>query len=275
MKPEGAIDLARTGRLYPSLILHGSGEKGRQHLAIELARTLLCERDESHRACGECTHCRRIVWPDGDDTFHPDFLVLQRDLRTVTSVSASKAFLREAQVAPFEARGQVFVIANAETLSGGAANSLLKTLEEPPPSSPRHFLLLTPSQLDLLPTLRSRSLSLFLGMSPRPRGEKVLSLAGDFEAAIAAYRSSGNKAELLAAAAILKQAGSWKDPRASASWEKAAAAVVEASRTGDWDGRLRQGMLAFAADLLTGPQMRVRGIQPERIIEGLISQHLE
>ena len=101
MNPEGAIDLARTGRLYPSLILHGSGEKGRQHLAIELARALLCERDESHRACGECTHCRRIVWPDGDDTFHPDFLVLQRDLRTVTSVSASKAFLREAQVAPF------------------------------------------------------------------------------------------------------------------------------------------------------------------------------
>ena len=103
-----------------------------------------------------------------------------------------------------------------------------------------------------------------------------MSLAGDFEAAIAAYRSSGNKAELLAAAAILKQAGSWKDPRASAAWEKAAAVVVEASRTGRPGWATEAGRCShLAADLLTGPQMRVRGIQPERIIEGLVSPRLE
>jgi DNA polymerase-3 subunit delta' len=275
LKPDGAIELARTGRLYPSLILHGAEEAGRQRLAIEIARALLCERDQSERPCDECNHCRRIVWPRGEDTFHPDFSVLLRDLRTVTSVGASKAFLRAVQVAPFEARGQVFVIANAETLSGEAANSLLKTLEEPPPSAPRHFLLLAPSQLDLLPTLRSRSLSLFLGTSPRPRGEKIESLATDFEAAVVAYRSSGNKAELLAAAAILKQSGSWKDPRASEPWERAAAVVVEASKTIHSGSRERQHLLALAADLLEGPQMRVRGIQPERILEGIVSARME
>jgi hypothetical protein len=182
-------------------------------------------------------------------------------------------------VAPFEARGQVFVIANAETLSGEAANSLLKTLEEPPPSAPRHFLLLAPSQLDLLPTLRSRSLSLFLGSSARPRGEKIDDLAVEFSAALTSYRNSGNGAELLAAAAILKQAGSFRDPSASAPWEKAAAVVVEASKArhaaGSPTGRERQALLALAADLLKGPQMRVRGIQPERILEGLISERLE
>ena len=90
----------------------------------------------------------------------------------MTSVGATKAFLREAQVSPFEARGQVFVIANAETLSGEAANALLKTLEEPPPSSPRHFLLLAPSQLDLLPTLaKSLAVALSGDVAAAPRGE--------------------------------------------------------------------------------------------------------
>lgn len=275
MKADGAIQLARQGQLYPALILHGSGQAGRQNLAIELARTLLCEREPEARACGECTHCRRIVWPDAGDTFHPDFAVLQRDLRTVTSVAATKAFLRGAQVSPFEARGQVFVIASAETLSGEAANSLLKTLEEPPSSAPRHFLLLAPSQLDLLATLRSRSLSLFLGASPRPRSEAIAALAVEFGEAIAAYRTSGNKAELLAAGGVLKQVGGWKDPRGRESWEAAAAVVVEASRNVADGGSESRALLALAADLLGAPAMRLRGIQPDRIIDGLLSARVE
>ena len=276
MNPDGAIELARRGQLYPAVILHGSEEGERQRMAVDIARTLLCERESAARPCGgECNHCRRIVWPDGEGAFHPDFSVLQRDLRTVTSVAATKAFLRAAQVAPFEARGQVFVIANAETLSGEAANSLLKTLEEPHVSAPRHFLLLAPSRLDLLPTLRSRSLALFLGTSPRPHGDEIDGLAADFDATVSAYRESGNKAELLAAAAILKRAGTWKDPRANKPWERAAAVVVETSKLGEHPGHEQRKLLALAADLLAGPQLRVRGIQPERILEGLISQRLE
>ena len=74
-----------------------------------------------------------------------------------------KSLLHEAQLSPFEARGQVFVVANAESLIGGAADTLLKAMEEPYETAPRNFLLLAPSQFDLLPTLRSRSLSLYLG----------------------------------------------------------------------------------------------------------------
>ena len=85
----------------------------------------------------------------------------------MTSVEATKRFVETAQMTPFEARGQVFVIASAESLSAGAADALLKNLEEPHEGSPRHFLLLAPSQFDLSPTLRSRSLSIFLGASER------------------------------------------------------------------------------------------------------------
>ncbi|MEJ2086152.1 MAG: hypothetical protein P8Y44_10810, partial [Acidobacteriota bacterium] len=125
-------ELASKGRLYPSVILHGARAEDRQRAAVELGRILLCEASPDSRPCGDCRHCRRIVWPEaGKDTFHPDFRVLERDLRTVTSVEATRSFLEHAQVSPFEARGQVFVVANAETLGGGAANALLKTLEEP------------------------------------------------------------------------------------------------------------------------------------------------
>jgi len=276
VNPKAAIQLARDGRLYPALILHGSSGEDRQRFALELARTLLCERSPGKRPCGKCPHCRRVMWPEGEaDTFHPDFTVLERDLRTVTSVAAAKSFLRGAQLSPFEARGQVFVIANAETLSGGAANALLKTLEEPPTSAPRHFLLLAPSQLDLLPTLRSRSLALFLGAAARPRDEQISDLALGFSAALVAFGRKGNRAELLAASSILKQAGSWNEPRAMASWERAAAVVVEASAHEDVSRYQRRAMLHLAADLLRGPSLRVRGIQAERILDGFVSRRLE
>ena len=152
-------ELARLGRLYPAVILHGRSAEDRQEAALRLARTLLCEAERSARPCDSCKHCSRVVWPSAkSDAFHADFRVLERDLKTSTSVAATKEFLQDAQVAPFEARGQVFVLASAESLTGEAANALLKTLEEPHTSAPRHFLLLSPSQFDLLATVRSRSL---------------------------------------------------------------------------------------------------------------------
>ena len=109
--------------------------------------------------------CARIAPPaDGDESrFHPDFAWLERDLKTSTSAEATRDLMRAAQLSPYEARGQVFVIADAASLSGEAADSLLKAIEEPALSAPRHFLLLAASRFDLPPTLRSRSLALYLG----------------------------------------------------------------------------------------------------------------
>ena len=169
MNLDAVLDAARRERLYPSVILYGLGLEGRRQAAVEIAGMLLCASPAEARPCSvppeggrqgqeeRCRHCRRIGWPP--DSFHPDFQVLERDLRTSTSAGATKKFLATAYQAPFEARGQVFVIAEAESLTGGAADALLKLLEEPPGTSPRHFLLLAASRLDLLPTLRSRSCS--------------------------------------------------------------------------------------------------------------------
>ncbi|MCP4200348.1 MAG: hypothetical protein GY769_00245 [bacterium] len=276
MNLEATLDLARAGRLYPSLILHGGTESSRREAVLQLAKCLLCDgaSDSEQRPCGACRHCKRITWPDRDsNAFHPDFQVLERDLKTVTSVDATKEFLRGAQVTPFEAQGQVFVIASAETLSGEAANVLLKVLEEPPGTTPRHFLMLAPSQFDLLPTLRSRSLALFLGTGPRPRGEELLQTAADFGRVLESYLGSRHAGELLAAAAVLKKSGKWDDPRARGPWERAAAAILDCAES-QAHSNARRALLALAADLLEAPRLRLRGIPADRILEGCVSRRL-
>jgi DNA polymerase-3 subunit delta' len=271
MNFEAAQEVARHGRLYPSVILHGSTPEARRETALALARTLLCAAPPAARPCGACRHCRRIVWPgEPEEAFHPDFQVLERDLKTSTSVEATREMLRTAQVSPFEARGQVFVVAAAETLSGEAANALLKTLEEPPTSAPRNFLLLAPSRLDLLPTLRSRSLAVFLGTAETTDPEAVEPVARAFAAAVAAWASTGSAIHLLAAAEALGRSGGWEDPRAARPWAVAAAAVLGALETGVPRGSL----LALAEDLLGAPLLRLRGVATERILEGLVARHL-
>ncbi|HEY0781818.1 MAG TPA: hypothetical protein VGE98_05125 [Thermoanaerobaculia bacterium] len=275
MNVPAARESARQGRLYPSVILHGGDAAARQGATLELSRILLCDAAAEERPCGVCRHCRRIAWPSGEINapFHPDFLVLERDLKTSTSVDAVRELLKTAQVSPFEARGQVFVIASAESLSPEAANALLKSLEEPHLSAGRNFFLLAPSRLDLLPTLRSRSLAIFLGAGEAVEETAVAPLAHDFAAVLAAYAASGAAIHLLTAAEVLGRAGGFEDPRSGRPWAVAAAAVVRSLDTAA-GAPSRRARLALAEALLQAPSLRLRGISAERILEGLVARHL-
>lgn len=275
MSFEEVLGLARQGQLYPSLILHGNEMEARQEAALTLSQALLCELAPQDRPCGSCRQCRRIVWPEkGSDTFHPDFQVLERDLKTSTSVDAVKRFLQVAQVSPFEARGQVFVIASAESLTGEAANALLKALEEPAVSAPRHFQLLAPSQFDLLATLRSRSLAIYLGAAQAVDEESIEAMAQQVAQCVAGFSQSGSGVYLLALASSLNEAGGWQDPRSGRPWALAARAILVSLTLPQTPPGARPRLLALADALLTGADFRIRGIPPERILEGLVSKHL-
>ena len=308
MKHDGTkrtLALAVEGRLYPSVILHGGWESARFTAAISLARALLCERSASERPCGECRHCRRITLPElsGGEatTFHPDFFWLVRDLKTSVSAEATREMLRTAQLAPYEARGQVFVIAEAASLSAEASDALLKAIEEPIERSPRNFFLLAPSRLDLSPTLRSRSLAVYLG-APAEMPEALLAAAAaGFRASAERFAAGGGALWLLDAAARLDPVGKrtkaeleaakkreptgdgtealgFEDPRAQQPWLFAAAAVRRAALGSEGaappEPALSRRMLALAEELLTASPLRLRGIPPERILEGLVSKHL-
>lgn len=283
MNLEAALGLVRAGKLYPSVILHGADAATRTQAALQLARALLCDQESPEaRPCGTCRHCRRIVWPEdkssetkSDGRFHPDFHVLLRDLRTSTSVEAARSLLRPAQVSPFEARGQVFVVASAETLTAEAANSLLKSLEEPHDTAPRHFFLLAPSRLDLLSTLRSRSLSLYLGPTEALDPALVGRLAEAVASPLGAFAESGAGVYLLLASDTLKGGISgWDDPRSAQPWRLAAAALVRTIELGLVPGGLRRRILALAEALLEATDLRLRGITADRVLEGFFSRYL-
>ena len=268
--------LAAAGRLYASLILHGGEADDRLDLACEIARALLCERAPEARPCGKCKHCRRIDIED-DGVFHPDFVFVRRDSRkreTVIPVDKVRALLRTAQVSPFEARGQVFVIVEAEALHPAGANVLLKTLEEPADRSPRNFLLLASSANELLPTLRSRSLTVYLGAGNAAGAGADEELVSDL---VDLWRQRpGDDAFALWVSALagrLVQGGGFEDIRARQCWTRIAAALAEAA--GALENRTdRAAALALAADLLDAHRLRLRSIQPRRIIEGLAAHRL-
>jgi len=291
MSIEAATELARNGRLYPAVILHGGTTEERSQGALALARTLLCAEEPAQRPCGRCRHCTRIVWPGGEpsvagaeaagslrkpaagDAFHPDFRVLRREEgRIAIAVEATRSLRAMAQTAPFEARGQVFVIAGADLLTVEAANVLLKILEEPPVRAPRHFLLLAPSRLDLLPTLRSRSLALYLGPTEPLDRARVEAVGAEVGRHLAAYSGTRGGLHLLRLAAALGGSGDFRDVRAARPFGVAAAAVRAQSDAAA--PPLRSRLLALADALLQAPEHRLRGIPAERILEGLVARHL-
>ena len=265
--------LAAAGRLYASVILHGGEPTDRVGLACEIARALLCERESAARPCGQCRHCRRIDIED-DAVFHPDFVFVRRDAKkreTAIPVDRVRALLQTAQVSPFEARGQVFVIVEAEALHPAGANVLLKTLEEPADRSPRNFLLLASSANELLPTLRSRSLTVYLGAASAGADEELVSDLVDLWRQRPADDAFALWVSVLAER--LLKGGGFEDIRSRQGWTRIAGALAAAA--GALEARSdRAAALALASDLLDAHRLRLRSIQPRRIIEGLAAHRL-
>lgn len=142
------IDAARRGALHHSLILHGPSLETLRAAALAVARARNCE---SGTGTDGCRSCERI-----DRGSHPDVRVVAvEDDRKLISVEQIRSMVADASFRPYEGRYKVFIVEQADAMSAGGANALLKTLEEPVPST--SFLLLTRSPELLLPTIRSRS----------------------------------------------------------------------------------------------------------------------
>jgi len=109
---------------------------------------------ELHReapSCGHCDACEKIAAGR-----HPDVQTLERQgaAQIIPIETIRKQVIPQLAALPHEGRARVFLIEEGISLQGPAANSLLKTLEEPPQRT--HFILGTTAPDQLLPTIRSR-----------------------------------------------------------------------------------------------------------------------
>jgi len=139
----------RNNSLPHAYIFYGPEGVGKRTLALILAKSLNCLnlKDDS---CDECRSCRKI-----DKGLHPDVRLLLPGGKVSLSIDQMRGEIRRTiYLKPLEGRKRVYIIDEAEKMTPEAANSLLKTLEEPPPAA--LLILLTTSYPSLLPTIRSR-----------------------------------------------------------------------------------------------------------------------
>ena len=162
-------------------LLHGVAGIGQFEFALGLARAWLCEAHELGSAyapaCGECVSCRlieagshpdlQVILPEalqaqlgwgGDSAEDTDAAAEKggktKKLSQEIKVDAIRAVVQFAQTTASRGRAKVVLIHPAESLNLVAANTLLKTLEEPPGMV--RFVLSGSSIDSLLPTVRSR-----------------------------------------------------------------------------------------------------------------------
>src|ERR1043165_1028284 len=158
--------LLSNGRLPGSLLFTGEAGVGKKLFALELAKTLNCRNRQGVEACDECSSCKRISRstfpPFGDDdedkarmvwSEHAD-VAMVRPYKQIIRVGPIRELEREANFRPFEGAARVFIIEDADYMNEQSANALLKTLEEPPPTT--HLILTTTNPTALLATIRSR-----------------------------------------------------------------------------------------------------------------------
>lgn len=153
-------------RLPGSLLFTGEAGIGKKLFALELAKAINCRNRQGVEACDECSTCTRIsrsTFPpfndDDDDknrliwSEHAD-VAMVRPYKQIIRVGPIRELEREANFRPFEGVGRFFIIEDADYMNEQSANALLKTLEEPEPTT--HLVLTTTNPSALPATIRSR-----------------------------------------------------------------------------------------------------------------------
>jgi DNA polymerase-3 subunit delta' len=184
------LSALRTGRLAHAYLFYGGEGVGKDATALELARVIHCEHggEEACGVCASCVHIDTLQHPDvhlvcalpvgknedADDSptaklTEQEIDTIQEELRNkgadpyhritipranIIKINSVRAVRRESSMSTAGGRRKVFVISDADCMGEEAANTLLKTLEEPAGNT---MLILTTAHRDtLLPTILSR-----------------------------------------------------------------------------------------------------------------------
>lgn len=245
---DGAMD---AGKMAGGWLLTGPRGIGKTTLALAIARAHLSGK---HRLGDSDSTTDALVANRG----HPDLFILQRTvnekngrLRSEIAVDAVREVTAKLHHTSTTGR-RVVIVDLADELGRGAANALLKTLEEPPPET--CLLLLSVAPGKLLPTIRSRCRRLAMSALPEPiiarwaerhtdishekRAKIVAAAAGRPGRVIDLLTETGEKAQELAEsffqsveasnpARLTEMAAQWTKRDADEAWEDARELVLD------------------------------------------------
>ena len=139
-----------SGKIHHAYLFSGPRGCGKTSSARIMARSLNCEKGPTPNPCGICQSCKDLV-ANGPGSLD----VIELDAATHGLVDDARDLRDKAFFAPVSSRYKIYIIDEAHQLGPGAANALLKVVEEPP----THvlFIFATTEPDKLISTIRSRT----------------------------------------------------------------------------------------------------------------------
>jgi DNA polymerase III subunit gamma/tau len=139
-----------SGNIHHAYLFSGPRGCGKTSSARIMARSLNCESGPTPTPCGACQSCKDLV-ANGPGSLD----VIELDAATHGLVDDARDLRDKAFFAPVSSRYKIYIIDEAHQLGPGAANALLKVVEEPP----AHvlFIFATTEPDKLIATIRSRT----------------------------------------------------------------------------------------------------------------------
>jgi DNA polymerase-3 subunit gamma/tau len=139
-----------SGQIHHAYLFSGPRGCGKTSSARIMARSLNCAEGPTPNPCGVCQSCKDLV-ANGPGSLD----VIELDAATHGLVDDARDLRDKAFFAPVQSRYKIYIIDEAHQLGPGAANALLKVVEEPP----AHvlFIFATTEPEKLIPTIRSRT----------------------------------------------------------------------------------------------------------------------
>jgi DNA polymerase-3 subunit gamma/tau len=140
----------QSGKIHHAYLFSGPRGCGKTSSARIMARSLNCEKGPTPTPCGVCQSCADLV-ANGPGSLD----VIELDAATHGLVDDARDLRDKAFFAPVQSRYKIYIIDEAHQLGPGAANALLKVVEEPP----AHvlFIFATTEPDKLISTIRSRT----------------------------------------------------------------------------------------------------------------------
>ncbi|MEU1817213.1 DNA polymerase III subunit delta' [Streptomyces roseifaciens] len=170
------------GSMTHAWLFTGPPGSGRAEAARAFAAALQCVSPDKAvggaPGCGFCDGCHTTLVGT-----HADVEIVRTDQLSI-GVKETRDLVRRAQLSPAGGRWQVIVLEDADRLTEGAGNVLLKAVEEPAPRTV--WLLCAPSLEDVLPTIRSRCRLLTLRTPPVAAVAEILARRDGIESELAA-----------------------------------------------------------------------------------------
>jgi DNA polymerase-3 subunit gamma/tau len=139
-----------SGRTHHAYLFSGPRGCGKTSSARIMARSLNCEKGPTPNPCGKCQSCNDLV-ANGPGSLD----VIELDAATHGLVDDARDLRDKAFFAPVQSKYKIYIIDEAHQLGPGAANALLKVVEEPPPHV--IFIFATTEPEKLISTIRSRT----------------------------------------------------------------------------------------------------------------------